>query len=213
VNRSKTLAGLALAVALVPAASAAAAPKAPPEPRPGVIAPDQGVKVVGREARFSGEAKRMARFWVGARLDTHCERVTHVVTSPSLVVDTASTRFRGTTVRLGSTAGKDYCVVSHALREGGAIFLLDAIGIDLDAQGHVPTIDALVGENAESYVALASPDAAPPVGKFGYWSDGMYHYVFAWTAPTSKRRLFVESEGDGVLRTNLFEYETALGFI
>lgn len=49
---------------------------------------------------------------------------------------------------------------------------------------------------------LESPADTPPVGKLGYYSDGGERT--AWVGlSASGRRLFIESEPDGVLRTNV----------
>jgi hypothetical protein len=55
---------------------------------------------------------------------------------------------------------------------------------------------------AKSVVQLATPDANPPVKRIGYYSDGLEHSVLAVMSASGKR-LFVESEPGGVLRTNV----------
>jgi hypothetical protein len=66
-----------------------------------------------------------------------------------------------------------------------------------------------VGERAAAtnpqLVALASPADTPPAGAVGYYSDGAQHAAAVMLSATG-RRLFYESEGDGVIRTNLAEY-------
>lgn len=54
-------------------------------------------------------------------------------------------------------------------------------------------------------VALSSPSDTPPVGKLGYYSDGAERTVVA-VVSRSGRRLFIEGEPDGVLRTNVADF-------
>jgi hypothetical protein len=60
-----------------------------------------------------------------------------------------------------------------------------------------------IGERmARGIVALATPAATPPAGKVGYYSDGIER-VAVVVLSRSARRLFVEFESGGVLRTNV----------
>jgi hypothetical protein len=216
---------LVLALSQAPASAAT---------RPAIIYPENGVKVAGHEARLSGKAAKLARYWIGKRLDTTCQHVSHALPSGESSEVQGATRFAGRVVRLGSTSGRDYCVVTHpqfdfedepvalvALTPAGAAWIeelqcaidVSVLGPELDADGSASTPDAVVRANPELYVALPAPDAAPPSDKIGYWSDGVQHVVIAMTAPTSKRRLFLESEGDGVIRTNIFEYLGEIGLL
>jgi hypothetical protein len=224
-HRSSLLAAAIAALCLVMPAAASAAH------RPRIIYPENGIAVAGQQARLTGTAAKLARFWVGKRLDTTCEKVSHVNTFGVSAESVAMTRFTGTVVRLGSTAGKDYCVVDHptpdqqgepvaivALTPAGKAWIQElqlslvviSAGPEYDGQGPVPTADAVVRSNPKVYVALPTPDAVPPAGKIGYWSDGVQHDVVAMTAP-SGRRLFLESEADGVIRTNILEYTSVIG--
>jgi hypothetical protein len=54
-------------------------------------------------------------------------------------------------------------------------------------------------------VALSSPSDTPPVGKLGYYSDGAERTAVA-VVSRSGRRLFIEGEPDGVLRTNVGDF-------
>ena len=54
-------------------------------------------------------------------------------------------------------------------------------------------------------VALSSPSDTPPVDRLGYYSDGAERTVVA-VVSRSGRRLFIEGEPDGVLRTNVAEF-------
>jgi hypothetical protein len=229
--RSSLLAASAAALSLALSASASAAA---PDSRPPIIYPLQGIKAVGHDARLFGQAKAKARFWVGKRLDATCSRVSHDSASGPASTDVRSTRFAGTAIRLGATAGKDYCVVTHpthgldaepvavvALTDAGRAWALEAQGalaliafpVEDDAAGNVPTVDALLHQFPKDVVALPTPDApAPAPGKLGYWSDGAHHFVLALSEGTG-RRLFLEAEGDGVLRTNVLDYLDALDLL
>jgi hypothetical protein len=54
-------------------------------------------------------------------------------------------------------------------------------------------------------VALGSAADTPPAGAVGYYSDGQQH-VAAAIVSASGRRLFIEFQPDGVLRTNVAGY-------
>lgn len=228
-QRSSLLAAVAATFLLALSGASASAAQRPP-----IIYPENGVKVARHQARLSGTAAQMARYWVGKRLDTSCERVSHAVQPAFSSVSVRSTRFAGTVVHLGATTGKDYCVVRHplggldaepvalvALTKAGAAWieelqcaiLLSSLGSEVDATGSVLTTEEAVRANPKLYVALPAPEAAPPVDKVGYWSDGAQHVVVAMTVPASKRRLFLEVEGDGVIRTNILEYLGEIGLL
>ena len=61
------------------------------------------------------------------------------------------------------------------------------------------------GNLPSGLVALPSPDATPPAGKLGYYSDGGQRAA-AVTLSASGRRLFIEYQPEGVLRTNVAGY-------
>lgn len=54
-------------------------------------------------------------------------------------------------------------------------------------------------------VGLASTSDTPPVGKLGYYADGRERVVVA-VVSASGRRLFIESEPDSILRSNVTGY-------
>jgi len=60
-------------------------------------------------------------------------------------------------------------------------------------------------EISRHFVALASPSDTPPVGKLGYYSNGAERTVVA-VVSRSGRRLFIEWEPGGVLRTNVADF-------
>jgi hypothetical protein len=92
---------------------------------------------------------------------------------------------------------------------------LDELGIAslmsvvLDIGDHdgtpAPAAD-VVAQGNRAIVALEGPDASPPHGKVGYWTDGVR--VVTAGVSAAGRRLFVEVERD-VFRTNLLGYITS----
>jgi hypothetical protein len=56
-----------------------------------------------------------------------------------------------------------------------------------------------------SVVALPSPSDTPPAGSIGYYSDGAQHVATVVLSATG-RRLFLEYDVDGVIRTNVLGY-------
>jgi hypothetical protein len=57
----------------------------------------------------------------------------------------------------------------------------------------------------KTLVGLATPADTPPAGSIGYYGDGAERTAFV-TLSTSGRRLFIETEPDDVLRTNLAQF-------
>jgi hypothetical protein len=57
-------------------------------------------------------------------------------------------------------------------------------------------------------VSLASPEATPPAGSIGYYSDGAQHAA-AVVLSASGRRLFLEVDADEVVHTNVLKYLTS----
>ena len=114
-------------------------------------------------------------------------------------------------------------IVSIPLTQRGAVFLDEqerAISlrnllliIGLESEGNAdswPTAAELQGSRigrrlGPRLVALENPTDTPPAGPIGYYSDGEQHVVVAIVS-ASGRRLFVEFEADGVLRTNVAGY-------
>jgi hypothetical protein len=58
---------------------------------------------------------------------------------------------------------------------------------------------------ARHFTLLAGPDATPPAGNVGYWSDGGQSLAVVVLSRTG-RRLFLEFGPDRVLSTNVAEY-------
>jgi hypothetical protein len=72
-----------------------------------------------------------------------------------------------------------------------------------DGDGTPAPAADVVAQGNGFIVALDGPDASPPHGKVGYWTDGVRVVVAAVSA--TGRRLFVESERD-VIRTDVLGY-------
>jgi hypothetical protein len=92
--------------------------------------------------------------------------------------------------------------------------LLHLAGIDADRRNldHFPPpaeliqfVPALPRPVKLSVAALQSPSDTPPAGSIGYYSDGAQH-VAAVVLSASGRRLFLEYDVDGVIRTNVLGY-------
>jgi hypothetical protein len=92
--------------------------------------------------------------------------------------------------------------------------LIQLASIDAERRGldHFPTsaelvefVPVLPRPVRLSVVALASPSDTPPAGSIGYYSDGARH-VAAVVLSASGRRLFLEYDVDGVIRTNVVGY-------
>jgi hypothetical protein len=66
-----------------------------------------------------------------------------------------------------------------------------------------PPADAVVAAGHGQIVALDAPDATPPYGSIGYWTDGGVHEVLA-TPSAAGRRLYIEYHGeDDSLHSNV----------
>jgi hypothetical protein len=229
-HRSSLLAAALTAAALTLPASAAADSEPPPPIFPAdglhVIHDRYGQSIV----RFTGAAAlKKARAWRGKELQVRCQ----FITPPSLdgggiLEGFADRGFNGRSLRIGKIApGRDFCVVRHERAGTSATDLVAIVPVtaagrgwvtDLQAvvpllsigypddtpAGQVPSIDAMVKEWKPLVVALPDPEAMPPAGYVGYWSDGAHHDVLAVASPTG-RRLFVESEGD-VVRSNMLPF-------
>jgi hypothetical protein len=71
------------------------------------------------------------------------------------------------------------------------------------AGSYYSTADVLAHNKKSHFVALAGPGGSPPVGRVGVWTDGARHAVIAMRSG-SGRRLVMEDEGDGMVKTNVF---------
>jgi hypothetical protein len=113
-------------------------------------------------------------------------------------------------------------IVSVPLTQRGAVFLdeqekafslqglLLVVGLEERNGDNWPTPAQLLGSRigrrlGSRLVALENPTDTPGIGTIGYYSDGEHHVVVA-TVSASGRRLFIENEPDGVVRTNVAGY-------
>ena len=108
----------------------------------------------------------------------------------------------------------DEVVAAAPLTARGRTFL-DELGIaslistvlDIGDDDGTPAPAAdVVAQGNGFIVALDAPDATPPHGKAGYWTDGVRVVVAG--VSTAGRRLFIEVERD-VFRTNVLGYITS----
>src|SRR5205085_12562446 len=89
------------------------------------------------------------------------------------------------------------------LDELGVASLLSVV-LDIGAGDGTPAPAAdVVAQGHGFIVALDVPDAYPPHGKAGYWTDGVR--VVTAGVSAAGRRLFIEVERD-VIRTNVLGY-------
>ena len=189
----------------------------------------EGVTIVrgshGHVMRFAKRAAKVYRRIAGRRVTVTCSRVTNA--SGNLVVDEGVSGVmraprKGRRLR-GLASGTDFCSVR--LRRGGWVAvapitaegrtyineLFTAAALDFpfilaDEGTDVPAPIALVVQRGRGFVvALDGPDASPPAGKLGYWTDGVRSVSAMLTA--AGRRLFIDIERD-VVRTNVLPYLT-----
>lgn len=106
-----------------------------------------------------------------------------------------------------SRTGRTY--LDHQATMGRLFLPLFAMGEDADPEAP-PAADVIVAAGNGLIVALEGPDASPPAGKAGYWTDGKRLVVSAVTS--AGVRFFLEYEGAGVVRTNVLAYLTDTGF-
>lgn len=68
-------------------------------------------------------------------------------------------------------------------------------------QAYLAPAAVVAGHNG--LTAMAGPDATPPLGRVGVWTDGARHAVVT-VKSASGRRLVMVDEGEGMLRSNVF---------
>ena len=189
----------------------------------------QGVTIVrgshGYVFRFSKRAAKVYRRIAGRRVTVTCSRVTK--SSGNLVVDEGVSSVIGPRAKAVASAGSRAAPTSAPSACGGASGSpsrrspptggptstscsprprwtprSSLAGKGTDA----PPPTALVVQRGRGLiVALDGPDASPPAGKLGYWTDGVRSVSAVLTA--AGRRLFIDLERD-VFRTNVLPYLT-----
>lgn len=219
------------ATALAAEAVLAGPASAGPVFQPAIPGTAQGVVVStsGRTVtvRFIGASAAVGRKLAGHRAEVACS----VRTAPGLMFatrpDTPSedsavvraARGDGTLTATLSVTG-DFCqvadgtaVVARAgLTPAGAAWadelnaataLFDAAYLGRAGTRYTPAA-TLVARGKGRIVALPGPDATPPLGQVGYWTDGGRHAAFVTLSAVGRRLVFEDLDGR-VHRTNLVE--------
>lgn len=176
--------------------------------------------------KFGKRAAKSYRRIAGRRIKIVCETVSRtagdgVSVEGGMEMTVRAPRKRGR-IRTFDRSRADICVVR--LRKAGdevvaaaplsarGRTLLDELGIaslistvlDIGDDDGTPAPAADVVVQGHGFiVALDGPDASPPYGKAGYWTDGVRVVVAGVSA--AGRRLFIELERD-VIRTNVLGY-------
>lgn len=205
----------------------------PVEPGHGITGRRTGARVT---LRFGGAGARAFRRIAGRRVDVRCidRRTTEPRPADRLlpVFSDGVIRVppRGGILRARVPRGGDLCVVVDdtqlvavvALTPGGRRFWADVrAAYDVFGSG----FSGLAAKGATAYpspaaaagrgkrlVALGGPDASPPTGKVGVWTDGARQALLA-TVSTSGRRLVFADEGDGTIRSNLLDLVAVGGLV
>lgn len=223
---------LALSATVLAAEAVLAAPaSAVPAFQPAIPGTAQGVVVStsGRTVtvRFTGASAAVGRRLAGHRAEVACG----VHAAPGLMFatrpDTQSgdsavvraARGDGTLTATLSVTG-DFCQVSDGTaivaRAGltpagvawadelnAATALFDAATLGRPGTRYTPAA-TLIARGRGRIVALPGPDATPPPGQVGYWTDGGRHAAFVALSPAGRRLVFEDLDGR-VRRTNLVE--------
>ena len=195
-----------------------------------VAGPDQGVTAAhgahGIVIKFGKRAAKTYRRIAGRRIKVSCESVSRnagygISVEGGMEMTVRAPRKRGR-IRTFDRSRADICVVrlpkagdevvaAAPLTARGRTFL-DELGIaslistvlDIGDDDGTPAPAAdVVAQGHGAIVALDGPDATPPPGKAGYWTDGVRVLVAGVSA--AGRRLFIEVERD-VIRTNVLRY-------
>lgn len=195
-----------------------------------VAGPDQGVTAArghdGIVIRFSKRAAKTYRRIAGRRIKVSCETVSpsdhYGVSVEGGMEETVKAPRKRSPIRTLDRSRADICTI-RLRKAGGEVVaaapvtargrtFLDELGIAslistvLDIGGDdgtpAPASDVVAQGNG-FIVALDGPDASPPYGKAGYWTNGVRVVVAGVSA--AGRRLFIELERD-VIRTNVLGY-------
>jgi hypothetical protein len=220
--------GLALIALPASAAQGAARPQIP-GPVEGVQATAAGGML---EISFTGASAALGRKLAGKKVDISCD----VHPKPGLLFgdekDVSTLRHAtvdaGGTVRVKLAYPGDACELSPsddfgtlaraAVTPAGAVWadeqahaakLFDAV-FSVAPTAVYPPVAVVVAAGGGDVVALDSPDATPPPGQVGYWTDGGTRAAYV-TLSDAGRRLFVQDLGAGMQRTNALEAELTPG--
>lgn len=168
-----------------------------------------GHKLAGHQAEVTCGVRRAPGLMFATRPDTPSE--------DSVVVRAA--RGDGTLTAKLSVVG-DFCQVQDGpaviARAGltpageawadelnAATALFDAAHLGRPGTRYTPAA-TLVARGRGRIVALPGPDATPPLGQVGYWTDGGRHAAFVALSAAGRRLVFEDLDGR-VHRTNLVE--------
>jgi hypothetical protein len=195
-----------------------------------VAGPDQGVTAAhgahGIVIKFGKRAAKTYRRIAGRRIRLSCETVSRntgygASVEGGMEMTVRAPRKRGR-IPTFDRSRADICVIrlwkagdevvaAAPLTARGRTFL-DELGVasilstvlDIGDDNGTPAPAADVVARRNGFiVALDGPDASPPHGKAGYWTDGVRVVVAGVSA--AGRRLFIEVERD-VIRTNVIRY-------
>ena len=222
-------------VTIAPLLGAAPAGAAPAKTTPVVPGPAEGVTatVAGTTVtvRFAGASAAVGRRLAGKRVSIECDEhpAPGLLLADSGRVDDnyeeVTVASDGTHVAVRLATRGDGCEITRLdtydtvaripLTPAGAIWadeyrhataLLDVAYAGRPGVTYRPA-EALVAEGGGRVVALSGPDATPPAGQVGYWTDGGGRAAFV-TLSDAGRRLVLEDVGGVTRRTNVIEAES-----
>jgi hypothetical protein len=176
--------------------------------------------------RFTGRSAAAVHKIAGRRVQVSCvvrpPRVLFGGAAASPVVHAAVVRVprRGATLRVVLRGTGDVCLI---VDDGKSVALVLATAdgrrwwADIQAIKLTERLpDSIAAPGGQAYLApaavvaghkgltaMAGPDATPPLGRVGVWTDGGRRAVVAIRS-ASGRRMVMADEGDGMLRTNVF---------
>ncbi len=205
--------------------------------RPLVPGPAQGVQATAAGGmltiQFTDASAALGRKLAGKQVDISCD----VHPKPGLLFgddkDLSTLRHGkvdvgGTSVAVKLAFPGDACELSLSDDFGtlARVALTPAGAVWADEQAHAtqmfdavmavapttvyPSVARVVAAGGGHVVALDSPDASPPPGQIGYWTDGGTRAAYV-TLSDAGRRLFVQDLGDGMQRTNVLDTELTPG--
>jgi hypothetical protein len=219
---------IGLALIALPASAAQGAT------RPLVPGPAEGVQATASEGmltiQFTGASAALGRKLAGKEVDISCD----FHPKPGLLFgdekDVSTLRHGtvdagGTFVRVKLAYPGDACELSPSAAFAATVAraaLTPAGAVWADEQAHAarmfnavfavaptavyPPVAAVVAAGGGHIVALDSPDASPPPGQIGYWTDGGTRAAYS-TLSDAGRRLFVQDLGGATQRTNSLDAE------
>lgn len=114
---------------------------------------------------------------------------------------------------IGKNGSTDNTVARVSLTPAGAVYVDESERASalrrLLQKAHTASGYQPVAALGAGVVALDSPDATPPAGQTGYWTDGTHAAVVTLSA--AGRRLLIQDEGGLILRSDVFDEMDPLG--